>query len=403
MISTRRQSGTIKHSKKIMVATPARAAGQGISRVLCFGLLTLFGLALSQCTGRAKEIPVDGFESGLTWEADNPTDGAVLTVVQTNVTEGAHALWVTFTNQGKEKVVIHQALNRDLTSISSLVLDAINPQTNAIDVAIALQTGPKWDWFESQTVSLKPGLNRNVHFYLTGKTFKSDRTEVLGAGLEYTDALTNLTQLQRISILIYIGRADKVGVYLDNLRWEQSDSAATPTKPAMNNLGETVEKPSTFAPGAAPVEMLVNGNFADGLTNWVLEQTDGATGRMECVPEGPDGKAALRIQVLTIAPKAYHLQLFQTGPHIEKGRNYDLTFWAKSDHASGIKVNCMMNHEPWEHHTQELLPLSTEWKELHFKFATPWSDDNVRISFTDLGATVGQTYWLAKCSLVPAN
>jgi hypothetical protein len=150
-------------------------------------------------------------------------------------------------------------------------------------------------------------------------------------------------------------------------------------------------------------EMLLNGNFAAGMTNWVLEQTEGATGRMECVPEGPDGEAVLRLQVLTIAPKAYHLQLYQTGPHIEKGRTYELTFWAKSDRASGIKVNCMMNHEPWEHHTQELLPLSTEWQELHFKFATPWSDNNVRISFTDLGATVGQTYWLAKCSLVPVS
>ena len=386
-----------------MIAAPTRAIGQGIRRVLRFGLLALLGLALSQCPGRAKEIPVDGFESSLTWEADNTTDGAVLTVVQTNVTEGAHALWVTFTNQGKDKVVIHKAANQDLTSISSLVLDAINPQTNDLNVAIALQTGSKWEWFESQPVSLKPGINKNVHFDLTGKTFKSDRTERLGAGLEYADALTNLTQLQRISILIYIGGADKVGVYLDNVRWEQSGSAATPTTPAMNNTGEAVEKPATFALTAAPVEMLVNGNFAAGLTNWVLEQTDGATGRMECVPEGPDGKAALRVQVLTIAPKAYHLQLYQTGPHIEKGQTYVLTFWAKSDRDSNIKVNCMMNHEPWEHHTQELLPLSTEWKELHFRFATPWSDNNVRISFTDLGATVGQTYWLAKCSLVPVS
>jgi len=386
-----------------MIATPTRATGQGIRRVFHFGLLTLLGLALSQCPGQAKEIPVDGFESSLTWEADNPTDGAVLTVVQTNVTEGAHALWVTFTNQGKEKVVIHQAANQDLTSISSLVLDAINPQTIAVDVAIALQTGPKWEWFESQPVSLKPGINKNVHFALTGKTFKSDRTEMLGAGLEYTDALTNLTQLQRINILIYIGNADKLDVYLDNVRWERSGSAATPTSPASDTAGEAVEKPATFALTATPAEMLVNGNFAAGLTNWVLEQTEGATGRMECVPEGPDGQAALRLQVLTIAPKAYHLQLYQTGPHIEKGRTYVLTFWARSDRDSNLKVNCMMNHEPWEHHTQELLPLSTEWKELHFRFATPWSDNNVRISFTDLGATVGQTYWLAKCSLAPVS
>ena len=387
----------------MMLTRPTNPDRKGIRRVIHLGLLALVGLTLSQCPGRAKEIPVDGFESGLTWEADNLADGAVLTVVQTNATEGAHALLVTFTNQGKDKVVIHQAINRDLTSLSSLVLDAFNPQTHAVDVAIALQTGPKWDWFESPPVSLKPGLNRNVRFDLTAKTFKSDRTETLGAGLEYTDSLTNVTRLQRISVLIYIGSADQVGVYLDNLRWEQSGSAATPASPAMNNPGEAAEKPAAFAFTATPVEMLANGNFAAGLTNWVLEQTEGATGRMECVPEGPDGKAALRLQVLTIAPKAWHLQLYQTGPHIEQGRTYVLTFWARSDRDSNLKVNCMMNHEPWEHHTQELFPLSTEWKELHFRFATPWSDNNVRISFTDLGGTVGQTYWLANCSLVPAS
>ena len=32
-------------------------------------------------------------------------------------------------------------------------------------------------------------------------------------------------------------------------------------------------------------EMLVNGNFADGSANWVLEES-GATGRAECVKKG---------------------------------------------------------------------------------------------------------------------
>ncbi len=386
-----------------MIATLTKSPGQFIHRVLRCGLLVLLGLAISQGLGQGKEISVDGFESGLTWEADNPADGAVLTVVQTNVTEGAHALLVTFPNRGIAKAVIHHTANRDLTGMGSLVLDAINPQTNAVGVAIALQTGPEWQWFESQLVSLQPGINKDIHFDLTGKTFKSDRTKGLETGLEYTDALTNLAQLQRISIVIYIGRSAKISVYFDNVRWELSGSAFTTTTAAMNNAAEGVQKSASLALNVVPVEMLVNGNFAAGWTNWVLEQTEGATGRLGCVPAGPDGLAALRLQVLSIAPKAYHLQLFQTGPHIKKGRTYELTFWAKSDRDSSIKVNCMMNHEPWEHHTQELLPLATEWKQLHFRFATPWSDNNIRISFTDLGATVGQTYWLAKCSLVPVS
>lgn len=227
-------------------------------------------------------------------------------------------------------------------------------------------------------------LNTNDGWFHISVPLAGDVTATRGFSFQFSDSdLTNGTRVAWIDNLVLQG-----GGPVQNSVAGESVAPVAPPASAWS-------KPGT--------DMLVNGNFADGTNRWVLEQTDGATGRMECVPEGPEGQAALRIQVLTTASKAYHLQLYQTGPHIHQGRTYELTFWAKSDRASGIKVNCMMNHEPWEHHTQELLPLSTEWKELHFKFATPWSDNNVRISFTDLGATVGQTYWLAKCSLVPVS
>jgi uncharacterized protein YndB with AHSA1/START domain len=149
-------------------------------------------------------------------------------------------------------------------------------------------------------------------------------------------------------------------------------------------------------------EMLVNGNFADGSANWVLEES-GATGQKECVKEGPDGKAALRIRVLTVGDKTWRLQVYQTGMRVEKDRGYIMTFWAKSDRAGSITVNCMQNHEPWDHHTQKKIPVTTEWKQMRFAFIAPWDDSNVRISFTDLATIPDQVYWFADCSLVPAH
>ena len=147
-------------------------------------------------------------------------------------------------------------------------------------------------------------------------------------------------------------------------------------------------------------EMLVNGNFADGNANWVLEES-GATGQAECVKEGPDGKPAFRIRVLTTGDKTWRLQVYQTGMRVEKGRGYIMTFWARSDRDCNVTVNCMQNHEPWDHHTQKKMPVSTEWKQLKFAFIAPWDDNNVRISFTDLATVPGQVYWFADCSLVP--
>jgi hypothetical protein len=59
----------------------------------------------------------------------------------------------------------------------------------------------------------------------------------------------------------------------------------------------------------APGEMLVNGNFADGTNNWAVVAEAGATGQAEVVGEGPDGKAALRLKVLTVGDKPWRFQL----------------------------------------------------------------------------------------------
>jgi hypothetical protein len=152
----------------------------------------------------------------------------------------------------------------------------------------------------------------------------------------------------------------------------------------------------------APNEMLVNGDFADCITDWVVEES-GATGQAECVKEGPEGKDALRIKVLTIGDNTWRLQVYQAGMSVQKDKLYVLTFWAKSDREGSITVNCMQHHEPWDHHTQEKIPVSTEWKQMKFAFIAAWNDDNVRISFTDLATAVDQVYWFADCSLVPSS
>jgi len=159
--------------------------------------------------------------------------------------------------------------------------------------------------------------------------------------------------------------------------------------------------PNNTAAVRSPAEMLVNGSFADGNAHWVVEES-GATGKAECVKEGPDGKAALRLRVLTIGDNTWRLQIYQTGMRVEKGKTYVMTFWTKSDRDGNITVNCMQNHEPWDHHTQEKMPVSTEWKQMNFTFVAPWDDDKVRISFTDLATAPDQVYWFADCSLVPA-
>jgi len=182
-------------------------------------------------------------------------------------------------------------------------------------------------------------------------------------------------------------------VWIDNLVLSKVRVAST--KPIQHVVPRLTAQ-SALKPGA---EMLSNGNFSDGMSKWVLEQSGSAKGAAEVVPEGPGGKPAMRLKVLSVEDHAWHLQIYQTGMRIEKGKQYSMSFWAKAARPGVITAECNQNHEPWEHETNVKLPVTTSWTLLHFNFKGPWEDDNVRISFTDLGTVAGQTYWFADCSL----
>ncbi len=184
-------------------------------------LLALASLAAGTGLAQGGDLLIDDFESGLRWVAESSADSVALSITTDNATQGRHSLLVTFPNTGRDKVVIGHREERDLTSITGLVLDVTNPQTNAVDLAIALQTGGKWMWFETAPVSMTPGLNRNVRFILTGKTFKTERTQMLPPAAQYAEALENPGELRRVNILIFPGRLNAVALYLDNIRWEE--------------------------------------------------------------------------------------------------------------------------------------------------------------------------------------
>lgn len=135
--------------------------------------------------------------------------------------------------------------------------------------------------------------------------------------------------------------------FIDDIGFE-GPADATPLAAAA-----ALASPEVLAEVRSPDEMLVNGSFANGLTNWVVEQTMGATAQATVVAEGPDGRPALRFQVISIADASWHLQFYQLGLRVEKGKTYVLSFWAKSRQDGDFEVNCQQNHPPYDHQTKE--------------------------------------------------
>ena len=153
--------------------------------------------------------------------------------------------------------------------------------------------------------------------------------------------------------------------------------------------------------GGNPVgrEMLQNGDFKAGMKHWKLEQA-GAKGETTVSNEGPSGKPALRLKVQEIGDQSWRLQLHQSPLKVSKGKAYLFEFWVKAGRTTKITVNCMQNHAPWEHHGAATeIEVGPTWKKVSFPFMGPWNDDNARVTMTNLGTEVGQTYWFAACSL----
>ena len=193
---------------------------------------------------------------------------------------------------------------------------------------------------------------------------------------------------------LYLREGDKIFCY--SIAGTGDVSPAEPREKAgARNHQSKVAKPN------GNEEMFVNGSFDKDQENWEVEKGDGKTAKVEFTKDGPNGESAIRIEVLKVPDETWQLQMYQAGLSIEEGKPYVLTFWVKSNRDGTIKVNCMQNHDPWEHATETEIYLSTDWKKKEFEFDGPWDDTNARMTFADLGNDDGRVYWFAACSLRP--
>lgn len=147
-------------------------------------------------------------------------------------------------------------------------------------------------------------------------------------------------------------------------------------------------------------EMLVNGNFGGGLSNWSLEQhsgaqANGATGTY-------DGRAGLRITVAQTGSADWHVQMNQSGLDFSSGQIYTLSFRAKADVHDRISVGIQQAYNPWGTYESNTYSLSNVWQEYRLTFIADFTDVNVRVNFGGLGATTGNVY-LADVSLRPGG
>jgi hypothetical protein len=130
------------------------------------------------------------------------------------------------------------------------------------------------------------------------------------------------------------------------------------------------------------------------MSDWVVQQIGDARvqSRVEA-GSGPDGSAALRVDVTSDGTN-WHIQAFQLGHAIEKGKTYEISFSARAATPGDLTLDIMKGAPPWQNYgLSRTLQVSTAWQRFTSRFQANETDGNtVRPTF-ELGAK-NNTIWI---------
>ncbi|WP_339065591.1 carbohydrate binding domain-containing protein [Teredinibacter turnerae] len=130
--------------------------------------------------------------------------------------------------------------------------------------------------------------------------------------------------------------------------------------------------------------LLKNADFVAGLQGWHLDQIDGAKAQAN-----PLASAGLRIQIDTVGPALWNIQLSQNLPELKDGEIYTLSFAARSQSHSRITPLLMQSAEPWQVVESFPVKLDSEWQEFRFQYAHTGSAQPLRLTLGELGSVIG--------------
>jgi len=171
----------------------------------------------------AQDPPFEDFESETAEEWRPIGEGQItestwsdVDVATAQLTEGDNRKFEISFPMRKGKTAFERLFEEpmDLSGHHGLLVDINNRSTALVRVAVAFVTMPGWQYFETAPAFIKPGLNKDVLFYLFGDEFKSSVTE-----WEYGASLKGADSVKKIVFLNYAIKPGKLT--FDNLRFSR--------------------------------------------------------------------------------------------------------------------------------------------------------------------------------------
>jgi hypothetical protein len=139
----------------------------------------------------------------------------------------------------------------------------------------------------------------------------------------------------------------------------------------------------SFTTTSADQAINPNGGFEDAtpgvktayneVTGWYFFAADPSRATFEIVREGEakEGSRALRVEITSLGANAWDAQAINTPFPVEPGVEYSVSVWARTDKA-GLVVNVTAGSPSYDHWGGVIkVAMTTEWKEITFKFTAP--------------------------------
>lgn len=131
---------------------------------------------------------------------------------------------------------------------------------------------------------------------------------------------------------------------------------------------------------------------------WNFETHEGAVAKREWTAGDSPETPVMHIQVTQPSGQGWHVQTNQGGLKFTGGKTYTVRFRAKADAERRININLSQNHEPWKVLASGEATLTKEWKTYQFSMPVPDSDENARVSLSNLGSAASQ-FWFSNVSV----
>jgi hypothetical protein len=173
------------------------------------------------------------------------------------------------------------------------------------------------------------------------------------------------------------------------------NQSAAPTLPAsppptLPPATPSVPPPSSPPSPGAPVSLVFNPGFEDGLNGWQLQLTDGAQATLALEPlGGPGGSAAARVDITVGSPARSGIALMSEVFALSRGESYVVDLWVKSTAAREVSVRLVATGGQVT--ASRVLQAGTTWTEISFDVTHLAADPNVQLSL-DLGRS-DATVW----------